>query len=97
MKNVFFMFSFALSSFLFPPFLYFKFIVFWVFVLNSVPLFVSFFLFYPPPSLNHHRSSHVMFFILQIPILPNFSWIEPCISAKNLVYIGLRDVDPAEQ
>uniref|UniRef100_A0A673CIH2 Arginase n=1 Tax=Sphaeramia orbicularis TaxID=375764 RepID=A0A673CIH2_9TELE len=30
------------------------------------------------------------------PTLPNFSWIKPCVSAKNLVYIGLRDVDPAE-
>lgn len=32
----------------------------------------------------------------QIPTLPNFSWIQPCVSAQNLVYIGLRDVDPAE-
>uniref|UniRef100_A0A8C9XD30 Arginase n=1 Tax=Sander lucioperca TaxID=283035 RepID=A0A8C9XD30_SANLU len=32
----------------------------------------------------------------KIPILPNFSWIKPCLSAKDLVYIGLRDVDPAE-
>ncbi|XP_041818620.1 arginase-1 [Chelmon rostratus] len=32
----------------------------------------------------------------KIPILPNFSWVKPCVSAKDLVYIGLRDVDPAE-
>ncbi|XP_029282852.1 arginase-1 [Cottoperca gobio] len=32
----------------------------------------------------------------KIPVLPNFSWIKPCVSAKDLVYIGLRDVDPAE-
>ncbi|XP_033467365.1 arginase-1 [Epinephelus lanceolatus] len=32
----------------------------------------------------------------KIPALPNLSWIKPCVSAKDLVYIGLRDVDPAE-
>ncbi|KAM4623371.1 arginase-1 [Polymixia lowei] len=32
----------------------------------------------------------------KIPVLPNFSWIKPCVSAKDLVYIGLRDVDPEE-
>ncbi|XP_018545796.2 arginase-1 [Lates calcarifer] len=32
----------------------------------------------------------------KIPVLPNFSWIRPCVSAKDLVYIGLRDVDPEE-
>lgn len=37
------------------------------------------------------------FFLLQIPVLPNFSWIKPCVSAKDLVYIGLREVDPGEQ
>uniref|UniRef100_A0A3B3C3M3 Arginase 1 n=1 Tax=Oryzias melastigma TaxID=30732 RepID=A0A3B3C3M3_ORYME len=31
-----------------------------------------------------------------IPVLPNFSWMKPCLSAGDLVYIGLRDVDPAE-
>uniref|UniRef100_A0A672GDM9 arginase n=1 Tax=Salarias fasciatus TaxID=181472 RepID=A0A672GDM9_SALFA len=31
-----------------------------------------------------------------IPPLPNFSWVKPCVSARDLVYIGLRDVDPAE-
>ncbi|CAK6983012.1 arginase-1 [Scomber scombrus] len=32
----------------------------------------------------------------KIPALPNFSWIKPCVSARDLVYIGLRDVDPEE-
>ncbi|KAK2866042.1 hypothetical protein Q7C36_002098 [Tachysurus vachellii] len=32
----------------------------------------------------------------KIPVMPNFSWIKPCISAKDVVYIGLRDVDPEE-
>uniref|UniRef100_UPI0037E83E93 arginase-1 n=1 Tax=Semicossyphus pulcher TaxID=241346 RepID=UPI0037E83E93 len=32
----------------------------------------------------------------KVPALPNFSWVKPCVSAKDLVYIGLRDVDPAE-
>ncbi|KAK6329354.1 hypothetical protein J4Q44_G00013320 [Coregonus suidteri] len=32
----------------------------------------------------------------KIPVLPNFSWIKPCVSAKDIVYIGLRDVDPEE-
>ncbi|XP_027459057.1 arginase-1 isoform X3 [Zalophus californianus] len=33
----------------------------------------------------------------KIPDLPGFSWVTPCISAKDIVYIGLRDVDPGEQ
>ncbi|XP_035257486.1 arginase-1 isoform X1 [Anguilla anguilla] len=32
----------------------------------------------------------------KIPVMPGFSWIKPCISAQDIVYIGLRDVDPAE-
>ncbi|KAM6897555.1 arginase-1 [Xenentodon cancila] len=32
----------------------------------------------------------------KIPALPNFSWLKPCVSARDVVYIGLRDVDPAE-
>ncbi|KAM6898146.1 arginase-1 [Lycodopsis pacificus] len=32
----------------------------------------------------------------KIPVLPNFSWMKPCVWAKDLVYVGLRDVDPAE-
>uniref|UniRef100_H2RY06 Arginase n=2 Tax=Takifugu rubripes TaxID=31033 RepID=H2RY06_TAKRU len=32
----------------------------------------------------------------KIPVLPNFSWMTPCVSAKDLVYIGLRDLDPGE-
>uniref|UniRef100_A0A8C0ZEU7 Arginase n=2 Tax=Cyanistes caeruleus TaxID=156563 RepID=A0A8C0ZEU7_CYACU len=32
----------------------------------------------------------------KVPQLPGFSWLKPCISASDIVYIGLRDVDPAE-
>ncbi|XP_069543812.1 arginase-1 [Brachyistius frenatus] len=32
----------------------------------------------------------------KVPVLPNFSWVTPCLSARDLVYVGLRDVDPAE-
>ncbi|XP_074519421.1 arginase-1 [Halichoeres trimaculatus] len=32
----------------------------------------------------------------KIPALPSFSWVKPCVSAKDLIYIGLRDVDPGE-
>ncbi|XP_076123130.1 arginase-1 [Alosa pseudoharengus] len=32
----------------------------------------------------------------KIPALPSFSWLKPCVRAKDLVYIGLRDVDPGE-
>uniref|UniRef100_A0A3Q3W6F1 Arginase n=1 Tax=Mola mola TaxID=94237 RepID=A0A3Q3W6F1_MOLML len=51
------------------------------------------------PTGNIHGQS--MSFLLhelhsKIPILPNFSWVKPCVSAKDLVYIGLRDLDPAE-
>jgi arginase len=31
-----------------------------------------------------------------MPELPGFSWVKPFLSAKDLVYIGLRDVDPGE-
>ena len=37
------------------------------------------------------------FFSSQVPQLPGFSWIKPCISSPSIVYIGLRDVDPPEQ
>lgn len=33
----------------------------------------------------------------QTPEVPGFSWLTPCLSAKDIVYIGLRDVDPGEQ
>ncbi|BFZ13680.1 hypothetical protein BsWGS_16719 [Bradybaena similaris] len=32
-----------------------------------------------------------------IPKLPGFEWCSPCISVRDIVYIGLRDVDPAER
>ncbi|XP_067844793.1 arginase-1 [Heptranchias perlo] len=33
----------------------------------------------------------------EIPAVPGFSWLEACLSAKDIVYIGLRDVDPGEK
>ncbi|XP_072265014.1 arginase-1 [Pyxicephalus adspersus] len=32
----------------------------------------------------------------KVPDIPGFSWVKPCLSAKDIVYIGLRDVDPGE-
>ncbi|XP_041105875.1 arginase-1 isoform X1 [Polyodon spathula] len=32
----------------------------------------------------------------KIPVMPGFSWIKPCLTAKDIVYIGLRDLDPEE-
>ncbi|KAJ1103882.1 hypothetical protein NDU88_001303 [Pleurodeles waltl] len=32
----------------------------------------------------------------KIPLLPGFSWTKPRLSSSDIVYIGLRDVDPAE-
>uniref|UniRef100_A0A8C4CEC2 Arginase n=1 Tax=Denticeps clupeoides TaxID=299321 RepID=A0A8C4CEC2_9TELE len=32
----------------------------------------------------------------KVPVVPNFSWIKPCVSARDIVYIGLRDVDLGE-
>lgn len=51
---------------------------------------------FPPDTYRWNNAEH---FLLchQIPTLPNFSWIKPCVSAKDLVYIGLRDLDAAEQ
>lgn len=33
----------------------------------------------------------------QMPEIPGFSWTKPVLSSADLVYIGLRDVDPGEQ
>lgn len=33
----------------------------------------------------------------QVPDIPGLSWVKPVLSARDLVYIGLRDVDPGEQ
>lgn len=35
--------------------------------------------------------------ISQVPDIPGLSWVKPVLSARDLVYIGLRDVDPGEQ
>uniref|UniRef100_A0A0B6ZSF2 Arginase n=1 Tax=Arion vulgaris TaxID=1028688 RepID=A0A0B6ZSF2_9EUPU len=32
-----------------------------------------------------------------VPKTPGFEWCKPCISVRDIVYIGLRDVDPAER
>ncbi|KAM9202682.1 arginase-2, mitochondrial isoform 2-T2 [Dugong dugon] len=32
----------------------------------------------------------------KVPRLPGFSWLKPCVSSPDIVYIGLRDVDPPE-
>ncbi|XP_062851775.1 arginase-2, mitochondrial [Trichomycterus rosablanca] len=32
----------------------------------------------------------------KMPEVPGFSWMKPCLTARDLVYIGLRDVDPGE-
>uniref|UniRef100_A0A6I8SBC1 Arginase n=1 Tax=Xenopus tropicalis TaxID=8364 RepID=A0A6I8SBC1_XENTR len=32
----------------------------------------------------------------KMPDVPGFEWVKPCLSAKDIVYIGLRDVDPGE-
>nr|XP_046164949.1 arginase-2, mitochondrial-like isoform X1 [Oncorhynchus gorbuscha] len=51
------------------------------------------------PSGNLHGQS-VAFMLKELqnkmPELPGFSWVKPFLSAKDLVYIGLRDVDPGE-
>uniref|UniRef100_A0A3P9PQE0 Arginase n=1 Tax=Poecilia reticulata TaxID=8081 RepID=A0A3P9PQE0_POERE len=49
-----------------------------------------------PKSHLQHRMPQMFFFSPQLPPLPNFSWMKPCVSSRDLVYIGLRDVDPAE-
>ncbi|KAJ8411940.1 hypothetical protein AAFF_G00155780 [Aldrovandia affinis] len=51
------------------------------------------------PSGNLHGQS-VAFLLKELqdkmPDIPGFSWMKPCLSATDLVYIGLRDVDPGE-
>ncbi|CAL8302017.1 unnamed protein product [Boreogadus saida] len=51
------------------------------------------------PSGNLHGQS-VAFMLKELqdkmPDLPGFSWMKPFLSSRDLVYIGLRDVDPGE-
>uniref|UniRef100_A0A673LGC8 Arginase n=1 Tax=Sinocyclocheilus rhinocerous TaxID=307959 RepID=A0A673LGC8_9TELE len=51
------------------------------------------------PSGNLHGQS-VAFLLKDLqnkmPEVPGFSWMKPFLSARDLVYIGLRDVDPGE-
>ncbi|XP_018117151.1 arginase 1 L homeolog isoform X1 [Xenopus laevis] len=32
----------------------------------------------------------------KMPAVPGFEWVKPCLRSKDIVYIGLRDVDPGE-
>ncbi|KAJ1659785.1 Arginase, catabolizes arginine to ornithine and urea [Dispira simplex] len=34
---------------------------------------------------------------LNKPDVPQFEWVQPCLTPNRIVYIGLRDVDPAEK
>ncbi|XP_072533400.1 arginase-2, mitochondrial [Salminus brasiliensis] len=51
------------------------------------------------PSGNLHGQS-VAFMLKELqdkmPDVPGFSWMKPFLTARDLVYIGLRDVDPGE-
>ncbi|XP_036397628.1 arginase-2, mitochondrial [Megalops cyprinoides] len=51
------------------------------------------------PSGNLHGQS-VAFLLKELqdkmPNIPGFSWMKPFLSSRDLVYIGLRDVDPGE-
>ncbi|CAL8274248.1 unnamed protein product [Merluccius merluccius] len=51
------------------------------------------------PSGNLHGQA-VAFMLKELqdkmPDLPGFSWMKPFLSSRDLVYIGLRDVDPGE-
>lgn len=51
------------------------------------------------PSGNLHGQS-VAFMLKELsdkmPALPGFSWMKPFLASRDLVYIGLRDVDPGE-
>lgn len=48
-----------------------------------------------------YRKVYVPYYIIliyppQMPDIPGFSWMKPFLSSRDLVYIGLRDVDPGE-
>ncbi|XP_070578289.1 arginase-2, mitochondrial-like isoform X2 [Ptychodera flava] len=32
-----------------------------------------------------------------VPVMPGFEWLKPCISAKDIAFIGVRDIDPGER
>lgn len=44
-----------------------------------------------------HSYSILSSFPPQIIDIPGFSWTKPTLTSRDLVYIGLRDVDPGEQ
>jgi len=58
-----------------------------------------------PPQASYSGNAHGMplaFLVKELQDLipadiPEFDWIKPCIGAKDIAYIGLRDLDPAEK
>ncbi|CAN0398937.1 arginase, hepatic-like [Lampetra fluviatilis] len=51
------------------------------------------------PSGNLHGQP--LAFLLQeltskVPAVPGLSWVSPCLTVQDIVYIGLRDIDPGE-
>ncbi|XP_077993033.1 arginase, hepatic-like [Glandiceps talaboti] len=32
-----------------------------------------------------------------VPVMPGFEWIDTCISAKDIAFVGVRDIDPGER
>ncbi len=50
------------------------------------------------PSGNYHGMpvAHLLGWIEEKTV-PGFDWFKPCITADDIVYIGLRDLDPAEK
>lgn len=56
----------------------------------------------PPASLSGNAHGMPLAFLVHelqhlVPKLPGFEWVKPCIHARDIAYIGLRDVDDAEK
>ncbi|XP_041469474.1 arginase-1-like [Lytechinus variegatus] len=56
----------------------------------------------PQTSPSGHLHGMVLSFVCHelrhyLPKLPNFDWLDSCISCKDIAYIGLRDVDVGER
>ena len=57
-----------------------------------------------PPLSSYSGNVHgmVLAFLLHelsdfVPKVEGLDWIKPCLHAKDIAYIGLRDIDPAER
>jgi len=57
-----------------------------------------------PPLASHTGNIHgmVLSFLLHelqqyVPRVQSFEWLKPCLHAKDIAFIGLRDIDPAER